>query len=480
MKRASKVKKTTYEFEPLAEGFSQMEGPEFDAFRENVRRLGQQVPIIAVRRPGGVVRIIDGIRRFRVCESLGIPPRIKFWDGKGSVADLIASLNLHRRQLTDDQRAIHTARLYVPIAEESKSQRAAKGGAARASRIVGEQPSADVAESTDNRKALAREAGISEHKLRDAIRILRGSREAAQHVAERKLTLAQARRQVETTARRAELETLAKLSPPRSDQWELITGDFLAKAESLPNGKARLIFADPKYNLAIDYRGDGGKSDRMPEDEYLAWCRKWMAECARLLAPDGSMFILIDHTHTSDFGVMLREVGLRFRSIIVWYETFASYKAGNFTALRFIHYVTRDPRNFVFDAHAIKIPSWRNLNEKPGRQDPTGRLPAGLWGGPDDPLHRLVPNDKERIAPASDIPTQLPIELLHRIVRCASEPGDLVIDPFAGSGTTGASCILNGRRFWGTEIWPATAKLATTRLRAVTAQAAALAERKSA
>lgn len=86
-------------------------------------------------------------------------------------------------------------------------------------------------------------------------------------------------------------------------------------------GTVKLTFADSPYNIGIDY-GAGANADRLADEKYLAWCRRWMIECARLLTDDGSLWVMINDEYADHFGLLLRETGLIRRSWIKWYETF--------------------------------------------------------------------------------------------------------------------------------------------------------------
>jgi site-specific DNA-methyltransferase (adenine-specific) len=103
----------------------------------------------------------------------------------------------------------------------------------------------------------------------------------------------------------------------------------------------------------------------------------------------------------------------------------------------------KDPTRFVFNAKAINRPSDRQTKYYDGRANPKGKNWDDVWIIP-----RLTGTSKERIP---DFPTQLPLELLRPIVGCASDEGDLVVDPFCGSATTGIACLERNRRFLGIE-----------------------------
>ena len=222
---------------------------------------------------------------------------------------------------------------------------------------------------------------------------------------------------------------------------------------------ARLVFADPPYNIGFDY-GEG-HDDSQPAGEYLAWCGEWMAECVRHLAGDGSMWVLINDEYAAEFNITLRRLGLTVRNWIIWYESFGVNCTDKFNRTkRHLFYCVRDPKNFVFNFDAVSRPSDRQAKYNDARANPAGKVLDDVWFD----VPRLTGTAAERIP---DFPTQLPLALLRRIVACCSEPGDLVLDPFCGSGTTGAAALELGRRFVGVERSSKFAELATLRLKGV-------------
>lgn len=248
-----------------------------------------------------------------------------------------------------------------------------------------------------------------------------------------------------------------------SPRWSIVTGDCIDTMGQMVPGSARLLFADPPYNIGIDY--GGGLDDHRTPAAYLAWSRRWIEAAARLLAPDGSMWLLVNHEWSARLRIAMEDAGLHHRQTITWYETFGVNCTGKFNRCsRPLLWMVRDPRRLVFnaDAPAIRRPSDRLAKHRDRRANPAGKLLDDVWAIP-----RLAMTHAERIkAPdgRSAFPTQLPLELLRRVVACAPEPGDLVLDPFSGSATTGAACIGLGRRFVEIEVSERFAGLARRRL----------------
>ena len=92
----------------------------------------------------------------------------------------------------------------------------------------------------------------------------------------------------------------------------------------------------------------------MPDREYLTWCRRWMEECHRLLMPDGSLWVLIDHKYQAEYGVLLKSIGLTIRSNITWYETFGVNCANSFNRCsRRLFWCVKNPKQFVFNPDPV-------------------------------------------------------------------------------------------------------------------------------
>jgi site-specific DNA-methyltransferase (adenine-specific) len=306
----------------------------------------------------------------------------------------------------------------------------------------------------DDRETLA-SAGISKKESTAAQALADVQATAPDLFAEiksRRKRIVDAVRHVHNNKKAAELNSHAAVESPDA---KIICGDGIAGLKE-HRGKARLITADSVYNVGIDY-GDGAKADRLPDHVYLDWCRTWMEAARDVLTPDGSLWVLICNEYADEFGCALKRIGLTIRSWITWYETFGVNCSNSFNRCsRRLFYCVKNPKRFVFNAEAVTRQSDRQAKYNDKRANPGGKIMDDVWLIP-----RLTGTCKERIP---GFPTQLPMALLRPIVGCASDPGDLVIDPFCGSGTTGAVCIESSRRFIGFEKQERFADLARKRL----------------
>ena len=243
-------------------------------------------------------------------------------------------------------------------------------------------------------------------------------------------------------------------------------GDNLPALRGIGDGEIPLIYVDPPFNTGKDQTrlrlrtrrsatGDrvGFKGQRYETtelgrqsfsdrfDDYCSFLAPRLAEAHRVLAPNGSMYVHLDYREVHYVKLMLDEIFGRasFINEIVW-----AYDYGARTKKRWpakhdnILFYVKDPSNYVFNAEEVdRIPYMA-----PGLVGPEkaarGKLPTDTW------WHTIVsPNGKEK----TGYPTQKPLGILRRIVQASSRPGDVTLDFFAGSGTTGAAALELGRRF---------------------------------
>lgn len=250
-------------------------------------------------------------------------------------------------------------------------------------------------------------------------------------------------------------------------------GDCLDLLAAVPSDSVHLAFADPPFNIGYEY---DSYDDRRSTDEYLGWSRRWMSEVIRALRPDGSFWLAIGDEYAAELKVLAtRELGVTCRSWVVWYYTFGVNCKQKFSRshAHIFHFV-RDPDAFTFNSEAIRVPSARELVYGDKRANPTGRLPDDTWilrpqdlpdgfSTTEDTWYfpRICGTFKERSGWHG---CQMPEQLLGRIIRVSSLPGETVLDPFAGSGTTLAVAKKLDRRFLGMELSETYAERVSSRL----------------
>ncbi len=220
-------------------------------------------------------------------------------------------------------------------------------------------------------------------------------------------------------------------------------GDSIKLLGTWPEGCVDLVFADPPFNIGYVY--DSYRDD-MPNEKYVAWSRDWMAACTRVLKPTGSFYIAIGDDFAADIRVIGRELGLHLRNWIIWRYTFGQNMKAKFSrAHTHIFYFTKDAKTFTFNEHLLRFPSARHTEYQDLRANSKGRLPDDVW----DEFPRVCGTFKER---AGFHGCQMPEALLQRIVMASSNPGEIVLDPFVGSGTTAVAAKRLGRKYIGIDL----------------------------
>ncbi len=273
---------------------------------------------------------------------------------------------------------------------------------------------------------------------------------------------------VQTVARKSGIATLkprqAGQVPAMKNQ--ILQGDCLARLASLPDASVDLVFADPPYNLQLEgalSRPDQSVVDAVNDDwdkfasfaDYDAFTRAWLTECRRVMKPQASLWVIGSYHNIFRVGTALQDLGFWMLNDIVWRKAnpMPNFRGRRFTnAHETLIWAARSQtdRHYTFHYEALKS----------GNEDVQMRSD---WFIPLCTGGERIKDTKGRKAH----PTQKPEELLARIILSSSNPGDLVLDPFFGSGTTGAVAKRLGRHYLGIERDPAYVDVAKTRIEAV-------------
>jgi site-specific DNA-methyltransferase (adenine-specific) len=454
---------------PDAGRVPEMPAGEYAAFLGDVRDRGIKVPIEVIP---GTQTVIDGRTRLRAARDAGlrsVPVVDANLNGESPIAYMLRAA-LTRRHLTSSQRAALAVELEAELAKVTKKRQRAtiqaqghrgkEGGRGKKKPFQEIFPERVSPPAPQARDQAADAANTNHHYVSDAKVIQAKAPELLEKVKVGELTLPQARQELRRQEKRAELQAKATVAAAAPTTWEVIAGDCLTVLPTLSD-RPRLIFADPPYNVGVDY-GKGARADRLPDYQYLAWVGAWINACHEALAPDGTLWVLINDEYAAEYAVELKRSRFTIRSWVIWYETFGVNCPDRFNRTkRHLFYCVKNPRQFVFHPDAVSRPSDRQTKYADRRAAPGGKILDDVWTD----IPRLVGTAAERVP---DFPTQLPLALLRRVVACSSDPGDLVLDPFSGSGTTGAACIELDRRFVGIEWSAVFADLSRLRLRGVT------------
>jgi site-specific DNA-methyltransferase (adenine-specific) len=230
--------------------------------------------------------------------------------------------------------------------------------------------------------------------------------------------------------------------------------DCIEAMQTLGEGSVDLAFADPPFNIGFEYDVYRDKKD---PKAYLDWSRQWIAGVHRVLKPNGTFWLAIGDDYAAELKVLSQDLGFHCRSWVIWYYTFGVNCKLKFSRshTHIFHFV-KDKKKFTFNREAVLIPSARQLVYADKRAA-DGRLPDDTWilrpqdltdgFNPDDDtwyFPRVAGTFKEREGFHG---CQMPEQLLGRIIKVSSNPGELVLDPFSGSSTTVAVAKKLGREF---------------------------------
>ena len=230
---------------------------------------------------------------------------------------------------------------------------------------------------------------------------------------------------------------------------KIICGDVLKVLPRIPDQTIDLVCADPPYNLGKDY---GKTIDKKAWHEYEQFTARWIEQCARVLKSTGSIYVFMGVRFISRLLLILEQNNLLFNGWITWHYTQGMGRTRGFSPRHEdILYFTKS-KNFTFNLDDIRVPQkyYRRRNNM------NGANPGDVWSF--SHVHYCSQQRQKH-------PTQKPEAPIERIIRASSNPGDIVLDPFLGSGTTARVAQVLKRRYLGIEIDPRYARQARKRIK---------------
>ena len=233
-------------------------------------------------------------------------------------------------------------------------------------------------------------------------------------------------------------------------ELKVICGDAIEEMAKLPNKSVRLIVTDPPYNLNKNY---GNNQDKLDFSEYLDFSRKWLSEACRVLSDDGTIYVFMGMRYISYiYSILEQELNMTFNSWITWFYTQGIGKTKGFSPRHDdILMFTKHPKKFVFNLDDVRVPQkfYRSVNNMRGAN------PSNVWEF--SHMHYCNKNRQKH-------PTQKPEGLYERMILASSNAGDVVLDPFSGSGTLLRVCQQTDRYGIGIDINPEYVAMARERL----------------
>ncbi|MEW6178537.1 MAG: DNA methyltransferase [Chloroflexota bacterium] len=231
---------------------------------------------------------------------------------------------------------------------------------------------------------------------------------------------------------------------------QVFNQDALQGIAQLPDESVDLVIADPPYGLGKDY---GNDSDRRQPEDFLHWTYRWIDLVIPKIKPTGSLYIFTTWRFSPEIFLYLKSRMIMLNEII-WDRKVPSMggTTRRFTSVHDTIGFFAKTNRYYFDLDSVRIPYDPQTKKARSRSIFLGKKWLEIGYNPKDVwsvsrLHRIH-NERE------NHPTQKPLEIIERMVRASCPPNGIVLDPFAGSGTTIAACILNRRNYIAFEINP--------------------------
>jgi adenine-specific DNA-methyltransferase len=277
------------------------------------------------------------------------------------------------------------------------------------------------------------------------------------------------RRQIDTRHRELEPLLRERIGEPYFSQpgFSLYKGDCVELLGNLVESDLHLelTITSPPYNIGKEYE------QLMPVEDYIEWCSKWMGLIHRITSKHGAFWLNLGYLEVPQKGLSVPIPYLLwdrspfyFLQEIVWnYGAGVSSKRGLSPRNEKWLFYSKDAENYTFNLDDIRDPNVKYPNQKKNgkyRCNPSGKNPSDVWEFP------KVTTGKDRSSQErTGHPAQFPLAIIERIIKASSNPVDMVLDPFAGSCSTGIAAFGLGRIFIGFETREDYCKLAVARLK---------------
>lgn len=258
---------------------------------------------------------------------------------------------------------------------------------------------------------------------------------------------------------------------------QIVCEDALQFLKQIPSESIQLVISSPPYNIGKPYE------KRYELDEYLAWQASVLTECARVIKGDGSLCWQVgNYVHSGEifpldclfYHIIKEGTGLKLRNRIIW-----TFEHGLHASKRFsgryetVLWFTKQDE-YLFNLDPVRVPQkypgktyYKGPKKGQPSGNPLGKNPGDLWELMQAEWEKGVwdiPNVKSNHPEKTIHPAQFPIELIERFVLALTNPGDTVLDPFAGTGSSLIAALLHGRNALGSDTYPQYIEVANQRI----------------
>ena len=239
-----------------------------------------------------------------------------------------------------------------------------------------------------------------------------------------------------------------------ADGVAIYNRDCLEGMKDIPEGLINTTITSPPYNIGKEYE------DRIKLDDYLSWCESWIKQIHRVTSNDGTFWLNIGYLEVEGKGLAVPipyllwdRTPFYFLQEVVW-----NYAAGVACRKRFsprnekLLWYVKDSKNYTFNLDDVRDPDVKYPNQmKNGklRCNPLGKNPSDVWQ-----ITKVTSGKNRASVERTPHPAQFPVMLVERMLKASSNPGDVILDPFMGSGSTAECALRNGRYVIGFELEP--------------------------
>lgn len=245
------------------------------------------------------------------------------------------------------------------------------------------------------------------------------------------------------------------------DNHVIIWADVIEGLQSIEDESIDLIFADPPYNIGKVFCG---QKEKRTDEAYLTWCYQWLELCIKKLKPHGSLYVMTSTQYMPFFDIYLRNK-LTILSRVIWSYDSSGVQAKKYYGSLYepILYAVKDKNNYTFNSNEVLVEAKTGAKRKlidyrknPPQEYNKQKVVGNVWE---------FPRVRYRMDEYENHPTQKPVALLERIIKASSNIGEMVLDPFGGSFTTGYVAQTLGRHSVSIEIQEEYIKIGLRRLK---------------
>ena len=256
---------------------------------------------------------------------------------------------------------------------------------------------------------------------------------------------------------------IASVFNPSAD-FILHTGDTRDLLKQIPEEFVQLVVTSPPYNLGKPYE------ERLELIDYLHQQEEVITECIRVLKPQGSICWqvgnFVNEREITPLDIVLypifAKLGLHLRNRIIWHFGHGLHASKRFSGRYEVILWFTKSSEYIFNLDEVRIPQkypekkhFKGPHKGELSGNPLGKNPSDIWE---------IPNVKSNHVEKTNHPCQFPVELIERLVLALTNPGDLVLDPFMGVGSTAIAALIHGRKALGSEIMPEYVQLTRERI----------------